>query len=136
MGEQMHDAAGGSVERAVRSYEAALVESGFLGRHAIPEEESDHLRTLRMQLLRQVEALPSASWPRTECEHCSGQCEVAAVHAQYGTDASPQFVTSRRRCPLCWGTGLTLNVQQPEQQERKEAREQAGEVARPTGTSS
>lgn len=111
MSEQMRGAVGDGLEQAVRAYETALAEAE-LGRHTRSDEEPDQLRALRMEVVRQTEALPSGSWPRTRCAHCGGQREVAAVHAQYGTDASPQFVTSRRRCPPCWGTGLTLNVQQ------------------------
>lgn len=110
MSEQMQGALGDDLEQAVRAYETALVEAE-LGRHARSEDEPDQLRALRMEVVRQTEALPSDSWPRTMCRNCDGQREVAAVQAQYGTDAAPQFVTSRQRCPLCWGTGLTLNAQ-------------------------
>lgn len=115
MGEQQQGELGDNPEEVVRAYEAALGEFGH-GRHARSDEEPDHLRELRMRVVRQTEALPGDSRPRSECGNCAGQREVAAVHAQYGTDASPQFVTSRRRCPVCWGTGLTLNVQRAEEQ--------------------
>ncbi len=101
---------GGDAEQAARAYEDALAEVGFLGRHASPEDETGQLHALRTQLLRLVDALPSTSWPRRRCEHCGGRREVAAVHAQYGTGSAPEFVPSRQRCPLCWGTGLALKL--------------------------
>ncbi len=110
MSEETHGPGGGDAEQAVRAYEAALVGTGSLGCHASPEEETEHLRALRAQVLRQVEELPRASRPRIECGQCGGRREVAAVHARYGSGASPEFVTSRQRCPRRWGTGLTLNV--------------------------
>lgn len=102
------------VERVLRAYEAALVEAGVLGRHGLPEEESEHLRELRMQVIRRAEALPSMWRPRATCEHCRGQREVTAVQAQYSTGSTPEFVSGRRLCPQCWGTGLTLALPPPD----------------------
>ncbi|WP_010697099.1 hypothetical protein [Saccharopolyspora spinosa] len=43
----------------MRAYEAALVEADVAGRPARPDEEPDHLRELRMRMIRAAEALPS-----------------------------------------------------------------------------
>ncbi|GAA4612294.1 hypothetical protein [Saccharopolyspora hordei] len=98
------------VEQAVRAYEAALVEADVAGRHARPDEEPQRLRDLRMRVVRLAEALPSTCWPRDKCGHCGGEREVPAVQARYGAGSSPKFVPSRRPCPRCRGTGLTLDL--------------------------
>lgn len=105
---------GDDVEEAVRSYEAALqAHSG--GRHADPDERSPYLEELRIQVIARAEALPSICWPRPRCEHCQGQREVSAVQVLTETGHAPQFVTRKRLCPQCRGTGLAIapNLQLP-----------------------
>ena len=104
----------GDLELALRAYETALVEAELDARHVHPDAAPSHLREVRMEVIRQAEALPSACWPRVKCGHCRGQREVTAVHAQYNTDLAPEFVTGQRLCPYCWGTGMSLRLQRSE----------------------
>ncbi|GAA2787742.1 hypothetical protein [Saccharopolyspora taberi] len=102
---------GGDLEEALGAFEACLAETAPSGRrHAEPDALSEKFHELRMDVVRQAEALPRAVWPRPVCEHCAGEREVQAVQARYpeGT-AAPEFDTIRRMCPDCWGTGLTLS---------------------------
>lgn len=107
---------GDGLERAVRAYEQALAANVAVGRHARPDEQAwDHVRELRIEVIRQGEALPRALWTREVCEHCRGEREVDTVHAQYSSaDGGLEFTTSRQLCPRCWGAGLELNLSPPE----------------------
>ncbi len=107
---------GNELERAVRAYEHALAATVAVGRHARSDEETwEHLSALRIEVIRQAEALPRALSPRAVCEHCRGEREVDTVRAQYPTvDGEPEFTTSRQLCPWCWGAGLELNLPPPE----------------------
>ncbi|MFI0470171.1 hypothetical protein ACH347_39400 [Saccharopolyspora sp. 5N102] len=118
-GDRIPEAVGQELEQAIRTYEAALAELLDGGRHTRLDKEPD-LHELRLQVIRQAEALPSMCWTRAKCDHCRGEREVPAMHAQYTDTASaPSFVPTRRLCPRCWGTGLTLNLQPPaDNQER------------------
>ncbi|MEV4644819.1 hypothetical protein [Saccharopolyspora sp. NPDC049357] len=99
---------GEDVEEAVRDYEVALAETETAGRHADPDERSPHLEKLRIQVITRAEALPSICWPRPKCEHCQGQREVSAVQVLTEAGQAPQFVTRKRLCPRCRGTGMTV----------------------------
>ncbi len=98
---------GDDVEEALRSYESAL-QADSAGRHAHPDERPSNLEELRIQVIARAEALPSICWPRPRCEHCQGQREVSAVQVLTEAGQAPEFVTRKRLCPQCRGTGLTI----------------------------
>ena len=100
---------GDDVERAMRTYEAEVAEAGAFGRHVDPDGLPAHLEALRTQVITRAEALPSICWPRPKCEHCQGKREVSTVQVLTETGQPPQFVTHKRLCPTCWGTGLTTS---------------------------
>jgi hypothetical protein len=102
---------GDQLEHAVCVYEAALARATPAGRHGRLEDAIDELEELRLQVLREAEALPSACWPRPACPQCRGRRDVAAFYARNRDAAvAGRFGTGRRLCPQCWGTGLTLNI--------------------------
>lgn len=100
---------GDEVERLLLEYEATLAETELLGRHSHPADEPQELRSLRAQLIEQAEALSAEQLPRARCAHCEGAREVAAKQVHRDESEGPQITTSRRLCPNCWGTGLTLS---------------------------
>lgn len=101
---------GAELERVLHEFEQELAEAAPSGRrHARPDGDAKRLAELRMNVIREVEALPRAVWPRPVCEQCEGQREVQALQARYSGDAdAPEFDPASRMCPACSGTGLTL----------------------------
>lgn len=102
---------GAELEQVLHEFEQELHRAAPTGRrHARLDEDEGRIAELRMEVIRQAEALPRAVWPRPLCAECEGEREVQGLQARYADGAdSPEFDTVPRPCPACAGTGITLN---------------------------